>query len=83
MKTSDLELFIMPGCPYCRKVLRFMERNGIELPLHDITTSADDHNRLARIGGKVQVPCLFIDGAPLYESADIVAYLDKRFCVRS
>ena len=30
-------------------------------------------------GGKVQVPCLFIDGKAMYESDDIIAYLGKAF----
>ena len=28
-------------------------------------------------GGKEQVPCLFIDGKPLYESLDIIAWLEE------
>ena len=26
------ELFIMHSCPYCRKVLLYMDKHGIELP---------------------------------------------------
>lgn len=74
---SSLELYIMPGCPYCHKVLAFMERHDITLPLHDITANPDDRATLARVGGKVQVPCLFVDGAPLYESDDIITYLES------
>ena len=35
-------------------------------------TNADD---LRAIGGKVQSPCLIIDGKAMYESDDIIAYL--------
>ena len=28
-------------------------------------------------GGKRQVPCLFIDGKPLYESSDIIAWFEQ------
>ena len=73
------ELFIMPACPYCQKVLRFMERSGIEMPLRDITSDPDAREELVRVGGKPQVPCLFIDGAALYESDDIIARLSKDF----
>ena len=66
---TTYELYIMPTCPYCRKVLLYMSQHDIELPLRDITADA----------GKVQVPCLFIDGAPMYESDDIIAYLGKEF----
>lgn len=74
-----LELYIMPTCPYCRKVQLYITQHGIELPLRDITTDTDARQTLADVGGKVQVPCLFIDGTALYESDDIIAYLADRF----
>ena len=70
-------LYVMPGCPFCHKVLRFMGEKGIELPQADITADPAAREELKRVGGKVQVPCLFIDGEPLYESDDIVAYLNE------
>lgn len=74
--SQALELYIMHGCPFCRKVLSYMERQGIEIPLRDITANPNDRSTLQNVGGKVQVPCLFIDGEPLYESDDIIAYLE-------
>ncbi|MBS4843870.1 MAG: glutathione S-transferase domain-containing protein, partial [Collinsella sp.] len=32
---------------------------------------------LIAVGGKRQVPCLFIDGKPLYESSDIIAWVQE------
>ena len=32
-------------------------------------------DELVRVGGKMQVPCLFIDGNPMYESLDIIQWL--------
>ena len=37
----------------------------------------DAADELARVGGKRQVPCLFIDGKPLYESLDIIKWLEE------
>lgn len=79
MIAHDLELYYRPTCPYCQKVLRFMEQHNIELPMHDITASEDDRAYLVEHGGKQQVPCLFIDGKALYESSDIIEYLDRAF----
>ena len=76
---ATYELYVMPGCPYCVKVKRFMHEHGIELPERDITADPSARETLKRVGGKVQVPCLFIDGAPLYESDDIIAYLSRTF----
>ena len=73
-----LELFKMESCPYCRKVLRCLEESGrTDVALLDIVESGDNRERLLREGGKVQVPCLFIDGNPLYESGDIVSWLEQ------
>lgn len=79
MAEKNLELYIKNGCPYCHKVLTFMDANGIELPLHNIDESDADRERLVEVGGKHQVPCLFIDGKAMYESDDIIAYLGKEF----
>lgn len=73
------ELYYMPTCPYCRKVLLYMEQNDIELPLRNITTDIAARATLESVGGKVQVPCLFIDGKVMYESDDIIAYLSRTF----
>lgn len=75
MNGHDLKLYYRPTCPYCVKVLRYMDENGIELPLHNISESDEDRATLERVGGKVQVPCLFIDGRAMYESDDIIAWL--------
>ena len=79
MAEKDLQLYVKNGCPYCHKVLAFMDANGIELPLHNIDESDADRERLVEVGGKRQVPCLFIDGKAMYESDDIIAYLGKEF----
>ena len=66
------------SCPFCQKVLRFMEANHLTMDTRE-TTQPGNQNDLIRIGGKKQVPCLVINGKPLYESDDIIAYLNKTF----
>jgi glutaredoxin len=70
-----LELFMKPTCPYCIKVMNFMSENNITIPLRDIVADESAAETLIAIGGKRQVPCLFIDGKPLYESGDIIEWL--------
>jgi glutathione S-transferase len=43
--------------------------------MRDIHSEPGSRDDLLRIGGKGQVPCLVIDGKPLYESGDIVRWL--------
>ncbi len=72
---KDLVLYVRPGCPYCQRVFSFLEENGMEIPQRDISRDPNAREELERRGGKGQVPCLFIDGQPLYESLDIIDYL--------
>jgi len=73
-----LELYYLPTCPYCLRVLHFLEENGIVIELKS-TTEPETKAELMRVGKMYQVPCLFIDGEPLYESLDIIAFLRKEF----
>ena len=72
---DKLQLFYKPTCPFCHKVLTFLEAHQRELPLRDIDHDPAARDELLKTGGKTQVPCLFIDGQPLYESDDIIAWL--------
>lgn len=74
---SDMVLYFKPTCPYCQRVLSFMEDRGIEIELRN-TMDPAMRAELVGIGGKPQVPCLVIDGKPLYESADIITHLGER-----
>ena len=77
---EELSLYYSPSCPYCLKVLRFMEENGIVIDLKS-TMDSENLKTLLAIGKVNQVPCLFIEGQALYESDDIIAYLSQRFKV--
>ena len=72
-----LDLYMFSTCPFCRRVLAAIEEQGrTDVVLHDIHRSAEDRQTLLEVGGKEQVPCLFIDGEPLYESMDIIDWLN-------
>ncbi|MDR0501445.1 MAG: glutathione S-transferase N-terminal domain-containing protein [Coriobacteriales bacterium] len=73
---QDLKLYYSPTCPYCQKVQHFMQENNIVFPLMDVS-EPENRQTLLEVGGKVQVPCLFINGKPMYESNDIINYLNK------
>lgn len=69
-------MFFRPDCPFCLKVIDYFGMNCISVDLRDINDEANA-NELVKVGGKRQVPCLFIDGKPLYESSDIIAWFEK------
>lgn len=74
VEKPKLALFIRPGCPYCQKVLYFLSQHGKSIPLRDINESKWK-DELLKKGGKKQVPCLFINDKPMYESRDIIEWL--------
>ena len=72
-----LELYKKDTCPYCRRVMSHIEQSGrTDVEYRDILESEENRRRLVEVGGKQQVPCLFIDGDPLYESMDIINWLE-------
>lgn len=73
----ELKLYYKPTCPFCRKVLYYMETRGLEVPLCNVDAARGLREELVRIGGKAQVPCLVIDGKALYESDDIIDWLEE------
>lgn len=75
---DELKLYYQPTCPYCIKVMKFMEQNNISLEMRS-TFEPQNRDFLIQNGGMNQVPCLFIGDKPLYESDDIIQYLRNRF----
>lgn len=71
---QELKLYYMEACPFCKKVIRYMEKNHIDVELVDIRANTDNYKELIEIGGKDQVPMLLTDGKPLYESSDIIKW---------
>ena len=73
----ELKLYMFDTCPYCRKVISEIEASGrTDIEYHNIhKDEREDRQELIRVGDKQQVPCLFIDGKPMYESDDIVEWL--------
>lgn len=80
--TEHLSLYQLPACPFCVKVRRAMKRGGINVELKNINKESRYQDELISEGGKRKVPCLKIVNEDqkatwLYESTDIVNYLQK------
>ena len=71
-----LIIFILPTCPYCKKVIDYLKTTKLKYKLLDID---DTHyyDELIQLGGKRQVPFLFDNdkNVMMYESDDIIEYL--------
>ncbi len=80
---QELLLYQYKACPYCRRVLRFMQQHDIEIPLRDTLFDRSARAELIEAGGKGQVPALMIDDQVLYESSDIIAWMDENLVKES
>lgn len=80
---AALSLYQFHACPFCVKTRRAMHRLNVPVALRDAKRDPEAREQLLAGGGKVKVPCLRIDEAGgtrwMYESNDIIAYLEQRF----
>lgn len=83
-----LALYYFPYCPFCVMVGRAIERLGLDIERRNIRQDHAWAEELYEGGGRTTVPCLRIetpDGAIrwLYESRDIIAWLERYTAARS
>jgi len=77
----DLVLYGRSTCGYCRRVDVVIQRLQLEGRIERRSTewgspwAAD----LLQRTGRGQVPCLFIDDKPMFESAEIIQWLHDNF----
>lgn len=86
-QTRGMALYQFKACPFCVKTRRAMKRLGLNIELRDARGDMQWRQQLLAEGGRLQVPCLYIpessgDAQWLYESDDIIAYLEARFADR-
>lgn len=72
----ELTLYFKPTCPYCQKVIDYLELNKMSINMKNVNESSEIREELIKIGGKGQVPCLIVDGKAMYESDDIIQWLN-------
>ncbi len=80
--TVKMSLYQYKACPFCVKVRRKIRKYSLNIELKDAKNNSLNKNTLKNLGGKLKVPCLRIeknknDVIWLYESKEIINYLDK------
>lgn len=80
----ELILYQDPTCPFCRRVLAFLDQIEKTVSMRDTLRDFEAYRELVVGGGRGTVPCLRIkDGEKgetwLYESLDIINYLKSHF----
>jgi glutaredoxin 3 len=81
INNATLVLYKFDACPYCKRVQRMITELEIteQIEMRDTRLSPKWKEDLRNKTGRTQVPCLFIDGEAMFESLDIIAYLQMRF----
>ncbi|MFC6752778.1 glutathione S-transferase N-terminal domain-containing protein [Halorubrum tibetense] len=79
---ADLQLYELPGCPYCAKVKDTLAELDLEYESIEVPRSHGERTEVEEVSGQTGVPVLVdeangIDG--MSESDDIVAYLQKTY----
>ncbi len=77
-----IELYELPGCPYCAKVKRKLDELDLDYVSHKVPSAHPERTEVQEISGQTGVPVLIdtdhgIDGMP--ESDDIVRFLEETY----
>ena len=73
--SPTLDFYYYEECPYCRKVMRVIDELKIQVNYCNTRKEANHLNKLMKDTGLSQVPCLYIDGKPMFETSDIMNWL--------
>ena len=76
-----IELYQFEECPYCSKVRQKLTELHIDWIARTAPKGSAQREKLVELGGKEQVPFLYDQkkGVKMYESDDIIAYLEKEY----
>ena len=77
MSYPKLELFKFDSCPFCQLVMSDIESKRVLVQYLDIYENRENMDRLLQDTGRRTVPCLYIDNQPMFESRDIMHWIDQ------
>ncbi|MCP4177465.1 MAG: glutaredoxin [bacterium] len=72
-----LELYYFESCPFCQKVLFYLEDKKHDITFYDTKIHLGHRQKLLELNGNTQVPCLVINGNPMLESDEIILFLEQ------
>lgn len=77
MSAVKLDFYYFESCPYCQRVISVIKKNKIQVNWMDIQTTSEHAKKLRSDTGRTTVPCLYINGEPMFESLDIMKWLEN------
>jgi glutaredoxin len=80
---QELTLYQFFACPFCIKTRRAIYKLNLPILKRSASKGSPYREELLQGGGKIQTPCLRIESGAevkwLYESSEIINYLQNRF----
>jgi glutathione S-transferase len=81
MTDPQITLYRLQACPYCERVVRTLDRLGLEYRSRYVEPMHSERNVVKRVSGARSVPAI-VDrntGVTMSESANIVEYLEGTY----
>lgn len=77
MSAPKLDFYYFEACPYCQRVIKVIDKHKIKVNWMDIHKDSAHAKKLMTDTGRTTVPCLYIDGKPMFESLDIMKWMES------
>ena len=74
-QTYQVILYYSPRCAYSQKVLSYLKKNDISIPMKNVSGDDEAKRELVEVGGYPIVPCLFVNGEAIYDVNEIIKWL--------
>lgn len=78
-----IKLYQFDSCPYCHRVRQTIKnlnlKIGTDIELVEASRGTAGRDEVVKLGGISQVPFLVDGNIRMYESSDIIQYLNKKF----
>lgn len=77
-----IELYKLPGCPYCAKVERKLDELDLEYVEHEVPSAHSERTEVEALSGQTGVPVIVDEDHgvdAMNESDDIVDYLEETY----
>lgn len=82
-QVKAMNLYQLYACPFCIKTRRVLRRLNLPIVTRNVQNGSPYRTELENGGGRIQVPCLRMqqngEDVWMYESSDIIRYLQKQF----
>jgi glutathione S-transferase len=81
MSDQTITLYRLQGCPFCERVVRSLQDNGVEYESRFVEARHSRRDAVKRVSGSRTVPAIVDEhtGVTMSESANIVEYVEATY----